>query len=75
MKKEDLIKYYSYYFNDSESFVEEYLENYKEMSKILKTVFKNIKEMRKDYNIFLGDSKIMFENKKTKESYSISIEF
>ncbi len=75
MKKEDLIKYYSYCFNDSESFVEEYLDNYKEMSKILKTVFKNIKEMQKDYNIFFGDSKIMFENKKTKESYSLSIEF
>lgn len=75
MSKEELIKHYSYYYSDSEDFVEEYLENFKEMEKILKRVFKNLKEMEKDYNINLGENGIMFENKKTKDSYFITIEF
>ena len=75
MSKEELIKHYSYYYSDSEDFVEEYLKNYIEMDQILKTVFKNIQDMKKDYNINLGENSIMFENKKTKESYSMRIEF
>lgn len=75
MSKEDLIEMYSYWFSDSEDFVEEYLENYKEMSYILKNVFKNIQDMKKEYKIRLSENSINFENKKTKESYSIRIEF
>lgn len=74
-EKEKLIKHYSYYYSDSEDFVEEYLENYIEMDQILKTIFKNIKEMEKNYKIRLGENSISLENKKTKECYSINIEF
>ena len=74
-KQEELIEHYSYYFSDSEEFVREHLDNYKEMTYILKNVFKNIKSMEKDYKIVLNTNGIMFENKKTKENYSIRIEF
>lgn len=74
-EKEKLIKHYSYYYSDSEDFVEEYLEHYIEMDQILKTIFKNIKEMKKDYKISLGEKSISLENKRTKKSYSINIEF
>jgi hypothetical protein len=74
-EKEKLIKKYSYYYSDSESFVEEYLENYIEMDQLLKSIFKNINEMKKDYAISLGEASIMLTNKKTKNSYSIRIEF
>lgn len=75
MNKEKLIKHYSYYYSDSEDFVKEYLENYKEMDIILKQIFENIKAMKKDYKIILSENGIHFENKKTKESYSLRIEF
>ena len=75
MDKEKLIKHYSYYYSDSEDFVEEYLENFKEMDIILKTVFENIKCMKKDYKIVLTEKGIYFENKKTRNSYTITIEF
>lgn len=75
MNKEDLIEMYSYWFSDSEDFVRGHLENYKEMSYILKNVFKNIQDMKKEYKIELSENGIYFENKKTKESYSIRIEF
>lgn len=74
-EQEELIQHYSYYFSDSKEFVKAYLDNYKEMTHILKDIFDNIKGMEKEYKITLGNSGIMFENKKTKESYSIRIEF
>ena len=74
-KKEKLIERYSYYYSDSKCFVEEHLENYIEMDLILKTIFKNIDVMKKDYKISLYDNSIHFENKKTKESYSLRLEF
>lgn len=73
--KEKLIDHYSYYYSDSEDFVEEYLDNYIEMDNILINIFKNIKVMEKEYNIQLSENGIMFENKKTKETYFIRIEF
>lgn len=75
MEEEELIEYYSYYYSDREGFVKEYLENYKEMDIILKTIFENIDKMKKDYNITLNESSICFENKKTKEHYFVRIEF
>lgn len=75
MEKEELIKHYSYYYCDSEDFVKEYLENYEEMDQILKTVFKNIKNIEKDYIIRLFENGIGFENKKTKKCYNMKIEF
>lgn len=76
-EKEELIKHYSYYYNDSEDFVEEYLENYKEMDLILENVLEGLykKNMYEKYNIKLCENGINLENKKTKESYSIRIEF
>lgn len=73
--KEKLIEKYSYYFGDSLAFVEEYLDNFKEMDQILKMIFKSIKKDMTNYNVKCGESCIMIENKKTKESYRIGIEF
>lgn len=75
MKKEKLIKHYSYLYNYNEKFIEEYLDNFIESDLILKTIFINIKDMEKDYKINLYDKSIVFINKKTKNSYFITIEF
>lgn len=73
--KEEKIVYYSYYYNSSENFVEEYLNNFEEMDVILHKIAKELKELKKDYIVRSGDGTIMIENKKTKESYKLSIEF
>jgi len=73
--KEELIEHYSYYYSDSIGFVRDNLDNYIEMDHILKSIFKNINEMKKDYEISLNESGIYFVNKKTKDSYSVRIEF
>lgn len=76
-EKENLIAKYSYYYSDSEHFVEEYLENYIEMDYILESIVKNIQVMKNEYNIHYikNECSLSLENKKTKESYSIRIEF
>ena len=74
MNKEKLIEHYSYYYSDSKDFVEEHLDNYIEMNKILKLIFNNINELKKEYKIVLNENGIYFENKKTKESYSMRME-
>lgn len=76
-KKEKLIEQYSYYFNSSLSFVEEYFDNFKEMDYILKMIFKSIKKDKntQDYDVKYDEYAIMIKNKKTKERYKISIEF
>ncbi len=76
-EKERLVEKYSYYFSDSENFVEENLENYIEMEYILDNIVKNIKAMEKEYNIhyWKDECGLSLENKKTKHFYSIRIEF
>lgn len=76
-EKENLIDKYSYYYSDSEWFVKEYLENYIEIDYILENIVKNIKAMEKKYTIHYIPSEccLALENKKTKHSYSIRIEF
>lgn len=74
--KERLIEKYSYYFGNSENFIREYFDNFKEMDNILKLIYKSIKKDMKDYNVRYHDEcAIMIENKKTKESYRIDIGF
>lgn len=73
--KEKLIEKYSYYFGNSENFVREYFDNFKEMDDILKMIFKSIKKDMKNYDVKCGECCLMIENKKTKESYRIDIEF
>lgn len=73
--KEEKIFYYSYFYNSSEDFVQDYFNNFEEMESILKRITKELKELKKDYNVNLGDGSIMIENKKTKESYTLTIEF
>ena len=75
--KEKLIQKYSYYFCSSEDFVRERFANFKEMEDILKMILKKIKKDMKNYNVRCGldGCCIMIENKKTKESYKIDIEF
>ena len=74
--REKLIEKYSYYFCSSENFVKEYFDNFKEMEDIIKMIYKSIKKDMKDYNIRYNDEcHLMIENKKTKESYRIDIEF
>ena len=77
MNKEELIEKYSYYYSDSEDFVEEYLDNYIEMDHILEEIVKNTKDMKKEYIVHYckEECSLVFENKKTKNSYSIRIEF
>lgn len=76
-EKEKLIKKYSYFCSSDENFVEEYLENYIEMDYILENIVKNIKGMEKKYNIhyYKDECALALENKKTKEHYSIRLEF
>lgn len=73
--KEEKIFYYSYFYNSSENFVEEYFNNFEEMDKILKTIAKNSKELKGNYIVKYCEGSIYIENKKTKESYKITIEF
>ena len=74
--KEKLIEHYSYYFCSDSEFVKEYFDNFKEMEDILKMIFKSIRKDMKNYNVRYDDECcIMIENKKTKESYRIDIEF
>ena len=75
--REKLIEKYSYYFCSSENFVRERFDRFKEMEDILKMIYKSIKKDMKDYNVMgvCDECAIMIENKKTKESYRIDIEF
>lgn len=75
MNEEELIDFFSYYCSDSEWFVRDNLNQFKEMDHILKTLFKNIKEMEKEYDIYLNETSIHLTNKKTKTDYTIRIEF
>ncbi len=76
-EKEELIEKYSYYYSDSEWFVKEYLQEYVESDYILESIVKNIKGMEKEYIIHYipNECCLALENKKTKHSYSIHIEF
>lgn len=73
--KEKLIEKYSYYFGSNLAFVEERFDNFKEMDDILKMIFRSIKKDMKNYNVRCNEYCIMIENKKTKDSYRIDIEF
>ena len=76
-EKQRLIEKYSYYFSDSEDFVEDYLQYYIEMEYILDNIVKNIKTMGNEYNIryYKDECSLSLENKKTGNSYSIRMEF
>ncbi len=76
-EKERLIEKYSYYCSDSIGFVRDNLKNYIEIEYILDNIVKNIKNMQNEYKIHYSKDEcgLSLENKKTKESYSIRIEF
>ena len=71
------IEKFAYFYSDSEDFVEENIETYREMEKIKKDVYKLIKDKMKDYDIRIADYErgITFTNKKTKETITMNMEF
>ena len=71
------VEKFAYFYSDSEEFVEENIEMYREMEKIKKKVYNLIKDKMKDYDIRIADyeSSIQFTNKKTKETIIMNMEF
>lgn len=71
------IEKFAYFYSDSEEFVEENIEMYREMEKIKKKVYELIKDKMKDYDITIANYErgITFRNKKTKDIISMYMEF
>lgn len=71
------IEYYQYfYFDSSEDFIQDNIKQFREQEKIMMYITEILLQQKQDkYNITFSDGSIMFENKKTKDSYSINIEF
>lgn len=68
------IEFYNYFYGFDSDFIKEYINQFRESEKILQLIY-NLLENNKNYKIKLYENSISIENEKTKDRYSILIEF
>lgn len=69
------IEFYQYFYGGFDrSFIKEYIKQFRESEKILQLIYKLLKD-NKDYKATLYEGKVGIENIKTKDYYSLDIEF
>lgn len=70
------VEFYKYFYfsTKDDSFIEDYIEQFRESEKIIQLIYKLLKDS-KEYKVDLYEGCIQLENKNTRDSYKITIEF